>query len=96
MIMRKISIESMVQYKQRKYSVPVHYIGQNVLLEDDDGYLAIYHNGDLIREYVISGKLLNYERDDYIQILQSDVLKNLKDEELEHFVDENLKAYDEL
>ena len=96
MIMRKVSIESMVQYKQRKYSVPVHYIGQNVLLEDDDGYLAIYHNGNLIREHVISGKLLNYERDDYIQILQSDVFKNLKDEELEHFVDKNLKAYDEL
>lgn len=96
MIMRKVSIESMVQYKQRKYSVPVHYIGQNVLLEDDDGYLNIYHNGDLIREHVISEKLLNYEREDYIQILQSDVFKNLKDEELEHFVDENLKAYDEL
>lgn len=96
MAMRKVSIESMVQYKQRKYSVPIHYIGQNVLLEEDDGYLNIYHNGDLIREHVISEKLLNYEREDYIKILQSDVFKNLKDEELEHFVDENLKAYDEL
>ncbi|BDP55407.1 TPA: IS21 family transposase [Enterococcus faecium] len=96
MAMRKVSIESMVQYKQRKYSVPIHYIGQNVLLEEDDGYLNIYHNGDLIREHVRSEKLLNYEREDYIKILQSDVFKNLKDEELEHFVDENLKAYDEL
>lgn len=86
----------MVQHKNKKYSVPINYIGQNVLLQEEDGYLEIYHNGALIREHLISEKRLNYERNDYIQILQSDVFKNLKDDELERFVDENLKAYDEL
>ena len=96
LILRKVSIESMVQHKNKKYSVPINYIGQNVLLEEDGGYLTIYHNGNLIREHLISEKRLNYEREDYVQILQSDVFKHLKDDELERFVDENLKAYDEL
>lgn len=96
LILRKVSIESMVQHKNKKYSVPINYIGQNVLLEEDEGYLTIYHNGTIIREHLISERRLNYEREDYVQILQSDVFKHLKDDELEHFVDENLKAYDEL
>lgn len=96
LILRKVSMESLVQYKNKKYSVPINYIGQNVLLEEDDGFLTIYHNGNLIREHLISEKRLNYDREDYVQILQSDVFKHLKDDELERFVDENLKAYDEL
>ncbi len=50
----------MVQHKNEKYSVPINYIGQNVLLEEDAGCLTIYHNGNLIREHLISEKRLNY------------------------------------
>lgn len=39
---------------------------------------------------------LNYQRDDSLEILRSDVFKYLEDEELERFVEENLDAYDEL
>lgn len=45
---------------------------------------------------LITHQLLNYHRNDYIEILRSDVFKHLEDEELERFVDENLQAYDEL
>lgn len=44
----------------------------------------------------IKQKNLNYQRDDSLEILRSDVFKYLEDEELERFVEENLDAYDEL
>ncbi|EQC79421.1 hypothetical protein HSIEG1_1961 [Enterococcus sp. HSIEG1] len=44
----------------------------------------------------IKQKTLNYQRDDSLEILRSDVFKYLEDEELERFVEENLDAYDEL
>ncbi len=43
----------------------------------------------------IKQKNLNYQRDDSLEILRSDVFKYLEDEELERFVEENLDAYDE-
>lgn len=44
---------------------------------------------------LIKQKNLNYQRDDSLEILRSDVFKYLEDEELERFVEENLDAYDE-
>ena len=58
--------------------------------------LYIYDDSTLIRTHTITHQLLNYHRNDYIEILRSDVFKHLEDEELERFVDENLQAYDEL
>ena len=49
-----------------------------------------------IRSHPLSEKALNYQRDDSLEILRSDVFKYLEDEELERFVEENLDAYDEL
>ncbi|MDM7657687.1 IS21 family transposase, partial [Lactococcus lactis] len=36
----------------------------------------------------------NYRREDYVEILKSDVFKHLEEDELEAYVDENLQAYD--
>lgn len=95
-IKRKVSNEAMVQWNQNKYSVPVNYIGKILTLRVKEDKLYIYDNSTLIRTHTITHQLLNYHRNDYIEILRSDVFKHLEDEELERFVDENLQAYDEL
>ncbi|MDR2834157.1 MAG: IS21 family transposase [Streptococcaceae bacterium] len=93
---RKVSIESMIQYQNGKYSVPVQFIGKEVCIEVLEGTLFIYYGEQCIRTHPISDHLLNYQREDSIEILRSDVFRYLEDEELERFVDENLNAYDGL
>lgn len=93
---RIVSKEAMVVYDYHKYSVPVKYIGQTVTLIEDEELLKIYYENILIREHLIRGKPLNYNRDDYAEILKSDVFKHLQEEELERYIDENLELYDYL
>lgn len=95
-VTRKVSIESMVQYQNSKYSVPVKYIGKDVTLDVRKDSLFIWYGHQCIRSHPLSEKNLNYQRDDSLEILRSDVFKYLEDEELERFVEENLDAYDEL
>lgn len=95
-VIRKVSIESMVQYQNSKYSVPVKYIGKEVTLDVRKDSLFIWYGHQCIRSHPLSKKTLNYQRDDSLEILRSDVFKYLEDEELERFVEENLDAYDEL
>lgn len=95
-VTRKVSIESMVQYQNSKYSVPVKYIGKEVTLDVRKDNLLIWYGQQCIRSHQISEKTLNYQRDDSLEILRSDVFKYLEDEELERFVEENLDAYDGL
>ncbi|EGO8405632.1 IS21 family transposase [Enterococcus faecalis] len=95
-VLRKVSIESMVQYQNSKYSVPVKYIGKEVTLDVRKDTLFIWYGHHCIRSHPLSEKSLNYQRDDSLEILRSDVFKYLEDEELERFVEENLDAYDQL
>ncbi|MBF0825857.1 IS21 family transposase [Enterococcus faecalis] len=95
-VIRKVSIESMVQYQNSKYSVPVKYIGKEVTLDVRKDTLFIWYGHQCIRSHPLSEKSLNYQRDDSLEILRSDVFKYLEDEELERFVEENLDAYDQL
>ena len=86
----------MVVWGYQKYSVPVKYIGKRITVKIFDNILKIYDDELLIREHLIRDKPLNYHRDDYTEILRSDVFKHLQEEELERYVDENLEAYDYL
>ncbi|EGO8899966.1 IS21 family transposase, partial [Enterococcus faecalis] len=88
-VLRKVSIESMVQYQNSKYSVPVKYIGKEVTLDVRKDTLFIWYGHHCIRSHPLSEKSLNYQRDDSLEILRSDVFKYLEDEELERFVEEN-------
>lgn len=93
---RKVSKEAMVIYNYQKYSVPISYIGKIVTFIVDEGILRIYDGETMIRAHPLSKKPLNYHRDDYVDVLRSDVFKHLEEEELERFVDENLESYDYL
>jgi len=67
-IKRKVSNEAMVQWNQNKYSVPVNYIGKILTLRVKEDKLYIYDNSTLIRTHTITHQLLNYHRNDYIEI----------------------------
>ncbi len=72
-IKRKVSNEAMVQWNQNKYSVPVNYIGKILTLRVKEDKLYIYDDSTLIRTHTITHQLLNYHRNDYIEILFSNI-----------------------
>lgn len=91
---RKVSKEALVLFEGRKYSVPVKYIGHTVTCEKEQEDLKVYCDQRLIARHPLSERPFNYRREDYVEILKSDVFKHLEEDELEAYVDENLQAYD--
>lgn len=57
-VLRKVSIESMVQYQNSKYSVPVKYIGKEVTLDVRKDTLFIWYGHHCIRSHPLSEKSL--------------------------------------
>lgn len=93
---RKVAKDSMVSYKNNKYSVPVKYIGFNLNVIEKDNYLYIYDNTNLVRCHQILNNPLNYNKDDIKDILASDLLRNSTEEKIEAFIADNLSQYDNL
>lgn len=93
---RKVAKDSMISYKNNKYSVPVKYIGFNLNVIEKDNSLYIYDNTNLIRCHHISNNPLNYNKDDIKDILVSDLLRNSTEEKIEAFIADNLSQYDNL
>ncbi|STY45512.1 Transposase and inactivated derivatives [Listeria grayi] len=57
-LLRKVSMESMVQYQNAKYSVPVKYIGKEVTLDIRRDNLFVWYGDKCIRTHPISEKRL--------------------------------------
>lgn len=91
-----VSKESMITYKGNKYSVPTHYIGKKVKIKVNTSNLQIYFGTDIIATHEISENFLNYKKNHVIEILQSDALKYRDYNEIESFVEDNLKDLDML
>lgn len=92
----KVSKESMITYKGKKYSVPTYLIGKLVSVEETNEYIHIYYTTNLITKHKKSEKFLNYHKNDIVDILKSDSLKNCTEDEIESFVEQHLSVYDEL
>lgn len=92
----KVSKESMIKFKGKKYSVPTYLIGKSVTVQETDEYIHIYYTTNLVRIHRKDAKFLNYNKDDMIDILKSDALKGMEDEEIESFIENNLDDYDNL
>lgn len=92
----RVSKESMVTYKGRKYSVPTNLIGESVSIKETDEYIHIYYTTDLVTKHKKSDKFLNYKKEHIEEIVKSDVLKNKTKDEIEEFVNNFLSDYDEL
>lgn len=90
---RKVPKDSMIMYKENKYSVPEKYIGKIVTIDIKENYLYIYYNNSFITKHLISSKPFNYHKDHYITSLSHSV----KDERMiEDMCETNLKIFDKL
>ncbi|NCC62227.1 MAG: IS21 family transposase [Verrucomicrobiae bacterium] len=96
LLARKVSHEAMVTYGKVKYSVSPKYINKLVHLEIIDDVLHIHYNGSVIQKHPISDKKFNYDKEDLKEILRSDLFKSKSDEEIETYIERNLKVYDNL
>lgn len=63
--------DSMVTYRNCKYSVPPEYIGKPVRLLVSNNTLHIYCSTDIIAVHTLSQKRLNYHMDHYQKLLSS-------------------------
>jgi transposase len=91
----KVSKESLVNYKGKKYSVPTKYIGLKVnITETCDGNISIYYNQDFIVCHSLSDNKYNYKIGHMHEILKSDACKHLTDAKIDEFIRENMSMMD--
>lgn len=91
----KVSKESMVNYKGKKYSVPTKYIGLKLnITETCDGNISIYYNQDFIVCHSLSDNRYNYKIGHMHEILKSDACKHLTDAKIDEFIRENMSMMD--
>ncbi|MFD1440789.1 IS21 family transposase [Lacticaseibacillus hegangensis] len=97
-ITRVVSKESMVIFRKCKYSVDPRYIGRTVGIEltNDEQHIQIYYNGEMIRAHEITTHQFNYNTDDQVKILGSDLLKGQDPEDILGFIKEHLSDYDKV
>lgn len=93
----KVSNESMITYKGKKYSVPTAYIGKYVTITEGDSTIYIYYSTDFICSYdILIDCYLNYKEEHYKEILSKSAYKNKTDNELDAIIKKNLEKLDNL
>lgn len=91
----KVTKESMSNYKGKKYSVPIKYIGLKLnVTETSDGNISIYYNKDFIICHSLSNNKYNYKSGHMYEILKSDAYKHLSDNQINDFIKENIALMD--
>lgn len=93
----KVSNESMITFKGKKYSVPTAYIGKYVTVTEGDSTIYIYYNTDFICSYdIFIDCFLNYKEEHYKEILAKSAYGNKTDKEIDEIIKKNLKHLDNL
>lgn len=90
----KVSRESMIRYKGKKYSVSTRFLGNYVSVIETEQEIKIYYEQDLIVVHKKSEKFLHYKHDHAVEILKSDALKYRSEKEIDNFIENNLKTMD--
>ena len=92
---RKVTQDSMIVYRGNRYSVPTRFIGSYLGIRIIDNQVNIYDNTELVRCHMVSDNNLNYNVEDKIEILKSDLLYGLSTEEIRNKIENtNLQIYD--
>ncbi len=86
----KVQKDSLVVFRKSRYSVPPKYIGKTVHLKTFGDDLRIYFEGRCIAQHKISDKMINYDRDHYLELLKPLV----KSDDIESFAEQNLRQFD--
>ena len=93
----KVSNESMITYKGKKYSVPTAYIGKYVTVTEGDSTIYIYYTTNFICSYdTLVDCFLNYKEEHYKEILSKSAYGNKTDKELDAIIKKNLQHLDNL
>ena len=90
----KVSKDSLIYYKGKRYSVPPKYINKTVKVKELEGMLHIYVNKALISIHKLSSnQQINYKESDYVEMLKS---KLNEKEEIEEIALKNLELLQNL
>ena len=93
----KVSKESMITFKGKKYSVPTAYIGKYVTVTEGDSTIYIYYSTNFICSYdILIDCYLNYKEEHYKEILSKSAYGNKTDKELDAIIKKNLEHLDNL
>lgn len=65
----KVQKDSLITYKNHRYSVPPAYIGKSVWTKQTDEKLFIYYNTEQIAVHNLSIRKLNYQKEHYTALL---------------------------
>lgn len=92
---RKVTQDSMIVYRGNRYSVPTRFIGSYLGIRIIDNQVNIYDNTELVRCHMVSDNNLNYNSEDKMEILKSDLLYGLNEEEIKNKIENtDLQVYD--
>ena len=87
----------MINYHGIKYSLPIHYVGKNITVLDEDNVIHLYYNNILVCSYKKNTKFrYNYKENDYIDILKNSSFNTQTEEQINEFIDKNIKSLDSL
>ena len=93
----KVSKESMITYKGKKYSLPTAYVGKYVTVTEGDFEIYIYYTTNFICSYNISlDYYLNYKEEHYKDILSKSAYRDKTDKQLDKIIEQNLKNLDNI
>lgn len=90
-IQRKVSKEGLITFGGKRYSVSPKYNNKYVIIKYDNNYLYIYYNSLLIKKHQISEKTINYDKNDYFEIIKTTISN---DDRVEEICKKNLEAFD--
>lgn len=91
----KVSNESMIKYHGIKYSVPIQYVGKDIIVSEEDNVIHLYYNKNLICTYQKNTNFkYNYKEEDYKDILKNSIFTNKNDIELQEYINKNLQSLD--
>ena len=93
----KVSNESMIKYNGIKYSVPIQYVNKQLTVSEDDKFIYLYYNSNLINSYPKNTNCkYNYKETDYIDILKHSSFNNKTEKELNEYINKNLNSLDRI
>lgn len=90
----KVNTSSMIQCRNKQYSVPPEYVGKIITYQIYDGYLHAYFNTKLLAVHPLSESKLNYHMDHYEAIAR--ITSSFKEEDIKGYASQNLKRIGEM
>jgi len=89
----RVTKESMINFRNKKFSVPTKHIGKQVTLTVINDELYIYYDGLEISKHKITNNVINYNVEDYTEILKQ-TKQNLSDIDYEKEALIQLRKFD--